>query len=238
MPGQALASDHPKLIYFVERRAEMDADAFRDRWREHAHLGMSMPRWRNIQRYAHCDAIAFADSRLPIAWCDGVGIIWYRDETRRLNHVTDNSAVPVMKQDEREAFARPVREVALLADEFILLPCTDSRSKLFLRLWRQPTIERAKFRTWWLAEAGPELAQRLATIDSIRGYVQNHARLVEAENAPPSLCDCVDEIACEDTAACEAVLIQLFDELHGFADHISSFKAIWTSETILHGARC
>ena len=237
MSRQVLATDHPKLIYFAERPTEMDADAFCGRWREHARLGMSMSRWRNIQRYAHCDAIATPGSRLPISWCDGVGIIWYRDEVRRLNHVTDNSAGPMMRQDEREAFARPVHEVALLADEFILLPCADTSRKLILRLWRQPAIKCAEFRTWWLTEVGHELARRLATIDSIKGYMQNHTRLVETAYAPESLCDCVDEIACEDATACEAVLIQLFDELHGFGDYISSFKAIWTNETILHGAR-
>jgi hypothetical protein len=236
MSGQVLATDHPKLIYFAKRRTEMDADAFCGRWREHARLGMSMPRWRNIQRYAHCDAVATPDTQLPIGWCDGVGIIWYRDEARRLSHVTDNSAAPIMKQDEREAFAQPVREVALLADEFILVPCADTPRKLILRLWRQPAIKCVEFRTWWLTEVGQELVQRLETIDSVKGYIQNHARLVETEHAPESLCDCVDEIACEDTAVCEAVLIQLFDELHEFGDYISSFKAIWTSETILHGA--
>lgn len=237
MPGQTRASDHPKLIYFAERRAAMDAAAFRARWRQHARLGMSMPRWRNIQRYAHCDAISIPDSLLPIDWCDGVGIVWYRDEARRLNHVTDSSAAPVMKQDETEAFARPVREVALLADEFILQPCADAPRKLFLRIWREPTLALTEFRSWWLTEAGSELWQRLAEVKTVQGYVQNHARLADSAYAPPPLCDCVDEIACADVAACESVLRQAIVELRGFGDRVSAYKAIWTTETILHDAQ-
>jgi hypothetical protein len=236
MRGQVLASDHPKLIYFAERRADMDAAAFRARWRQHARLGMSMPRWRNIQRYAHCDATSIPNSLFPLGCCDGVGIIWYRDEARRLNHVTDRSAAPMMKQDETEAFVRPVREVALLADEFTLQPCADVPLKLFLQIWRQPTLTLTQFRAWWLSEAGAELWQRLVEVKSVQGYIQNHARLADCENAPPPLCDCVDEIACGDVAACESVLSQAINELSGFDDHVRACKAVWTTETVLHDA--
>jgi hypothetical protein len=237
MPAQVLASDHPKLIYFAERRADMDATAFRARWRRHARLGMSMPRWRNIQRYVHCDAIPIRESLFSPGCCDGVGIIWYRDEARRLNHVTDSSAAAVMKQDETEAFARPVREVALLADEFTLQSCSGALLKLFLQIWREPTLALPEFRSWWLTEAGSELCQRLAEVETVQGYVQNHARIADSESAPPPLCDCVDEIACEDVAACETVLSQAIDELRGFGDHVRACKAIWTTETVLHDAR-
>jgi hypothetical protein len=234
MRGQVLASDHPKLIYFAERRANMDTIVFRTRWRQHARLGMSMPRWQNIQRYVHCDAIAIEDSMLPLGYCDGVGIVWYRDEARRLNHVADRSAAPLMKQDESEAFARPVREVALLADEFTLQHSVDAAHKLFLRIWRNPSISLTEFRSWWLNEAGVEVWQRLAEVKTVQGYIQNHARLTDSENAPPPLCDCTDEIACEDIAACESVLIQALNELRGFDDHVRGYKAIWTTETVLH----
>ncbi|MFT5219524.1 MAG: hypothetical protein ACI87H_001661 [Gammaproteobacteria bacterium] len=234
MSGPMLASDHPKLIYFAERSVEMDTAEFKARWREHARLGMSLPRWTNIRRYAHCDAIDLPASRLPIAWCDGVGVIWYRDEPRRLRHISDKSAAPMMKQDEREAFARPVREVALLADEFVIQAVADSPYKMFLRIWRQPDIAPADFRSWWLSEAGHELWQRLATLTTIQGFTQNHARLVDTEHAPPALCDCVIEIACADIAACEAVLSEALVELYGYDKYISNCSAIWTIETVLH----
>jgi hypothetical protein len=237
MRGQVLGSDHPKLMYFAERCADMDTTAFRARWRQHARLGMSMPRWRNIQRYAHCDAVTIPDSLFPSSSCDGVGIIWYRDEARRLNHVTDRSAAPMMKQDEAEAFARPVREVALLADEFTLQPHADAPRKLFLQIWREPMLALTEFRSWWLTEAGPELWQRLVKVKTVQGYIQNHARLTHSENTPSPVCDCVDEIACEDAVVCESVLSQALNELHGYRDHVRACKAIWTTETVLHDAR-
>lgn len=237
MPAPALSSDHPKLIYFAERHADMDAAAFRARWRQHARLGMSMPRWRNIQRYVHCDVITIPHTLLPLGSCDGVGIIWYRDEARRLKHVRDRSAAPVMKKDEAEAFARPVREVALLADEFVLQPSADAPRKLFLRIWRESALTLADFRSWWLNEAGAEIWKQLAEVKTVQGYIQNHARLVPGENAPPSLCDCVDEIACADVVACESVLSQAIDGLRGFDEHVRACTATWTTETVLHDAR-
>jgi hypothetical protein len=196
-----------------------------------------MPRWRNIQRYVHCDAITIPDPLFPLGCCDGVGIIWYRDEARRLNHVRDRSAAPVMKQDEVETFARPVREVALLADEFTLQPCADAPHKLFLQIWREPTLTLTEFRSWWLTEAGFGLWQRLAEVKTVQGYLQNHARLADSENSPSPLCDCVDEIACEDVAACESVLSRAINELRGYGDHVRACKAIWTTETVLHDSR-
>jgi len=234
MSRQALATDLPKLIYFAERREHMDASTFRTRWREHARLGMSMPRWRNVRRYVHCDSIAGADSLLPIAYCDGVAIIWYRDEARRLRHIGDRSAAPLMQADEADTFARPVREVALLADEFIFEPGSDIASKLFLRFWRQAAMPLAEFRAWWLQQAGPELNHRLADAGIDGGYRQNHARLQTDGVSTPALCDCVDEIGCDDRSTLENLLLAAFREIDGFGSHVNRYGAIWTVQTQLH----
>jgi hypothetical protein len=236
MSRQALATDLPKLIYFAERRAHMDAAAFRARWREHARLGMSMPRWRNVRRYLHCDSVDTPDSLLPVAPCDGVAIICYRDEARRLRHIGDRSAVPLMKADEAETFARPVREVALLADEFIFEPGGAATSKLFLRFWRQADAAPAEFRAWWLQDAGPEMSRRLASAGIDSSYVQNHARLPNDGAPTPALCDSVDEFACDDRAALENLLLSAFRDIDGFASHVDRYSAIWTMQTVLHDA--
>ena len=233
MSRQALATSLPKLIYFAERRAHMDASAFRARWREHARLGMSMPRWRNVRRYVHCDSIAGADSLLPLAYCDGVAIIWYRDEARRLRHIADSSAAPLMQADEADTFARPVREVALLADEFVFAT-GNAASKLFLRFWREAPISLADFRAWWLLEAGPELNRRLAGAGIDSGYVQNHARLQSDGVPSPALCDCVDEFDCSDRPALENLLLAAFSEIDGFTRHVNRYGAIWTAQSVLH----
>jgi len=141
-----------------------------------------------------------------------------------------------MKQDEREAFARPVREAALLADEFVLQASGAAPYRLFLRLWRNPRHARAEFRAWLLGAAGADLWQCLARADGVRGCIQNHARLDAAEHAPPALCDCVVEIDCAQIAACEAALGEACDEMAGRDDFLGQRDAIWTTATILHDA--
>lgn len=219
----------PKLIYFAERLPQFDRASFRSRWREHARLGMSMPRWRNIQRYVHCDSLEPPNSSLPTAWCDGVAMIWYRSEESRLDHVTDSTSGPRMKRDERETFARPVREVAALCAEHVFKPCEAARYKLFLRVWRKPAQSLESFRAERLAEHGPRLLRRLEAEGLCRGYVQNHARAeAPAHSVPPPLCDCVEELACDDATACAALLRPLLEE------DAAEVRAVWTEETLLY----
>jgi len=234
MSASPQASIEPKLIYFAQRCSGMDALAFRRRWREHARLGMSMPRWRNIRRYAHCDAFEVERSKLPIGWCDGVATLSYRNESCRFAHVTDASAAPQMKRDEAETFAHPVREAAILADELVFERSRSATTKLFLRLRRSDQITREEFRDWWSIEAGNGLRDSLLASGMVTEYIQNHARLEEAEYSPPSLCDCVDEIGSYDIDACESALLQVFAGLPGFARHVGGCSAIWTVETVLH----
>ena len=228
-------SGRPKLIYFAERRPDMDRDAFRARWREHARLGMSMPRWSNIHRYVHCDAVELPGLRMPAIRCDGVAAVWYRSEASRLKHVADRSAGPVLKRDERETFARPVREVAVLTGEHPIVPFGGERRKLFLRVRRNPQIGPADFRAWWLGKAALQVTKLLSETGPGCGYAQNHARPAD-EDAPEPLCDCVDEIAAADAARVDALLAGPIRDMAGFSDHVRDLAGIWTEETVLHPA--
>lgn len=228
----AAPTGHPKLIYFAARPPGLDPVGFRARWRQHARLGMSMPRWCNIQRYVHCDSVELVGTALPIAWCDGVAMVWYRSEESRLAHISDRSAAPVMKRDERETFARPVREASLLAEEHVLRACKPARYKLFLRLRARPDRSGPAFRDWWLGVMGPGLLQRLDAVDACRGYVQSHARAPDAgRGIPAPLCDCVDELACDHPERVDAALSAA---IAGAAEHLAEVKAIWTEETVLY----
>ncbi len=228
-------SGRPKLIYFAERRSDMDRDAFRARWREHARLGMSMPRWRNIDRYVHCDAVELPALRMPVIPCDGVAAVWYRDEASRRKHIADRSAGPVLKRDELETFARPVREVAVLTGEHRIVPFGAERRKLFLRVRRNPQVGSAKFQAWWLDKVAPKVAKLLSETGPGCGYVQNHARPAD-DDAPEPLCDCVDEIASGEALRVDAFLAGPIREIAGFSDHVRDLAGIWTEETVLHPA--
>jgi hypothetical protein len=226
---------HPKLIYFAERRAGLDHTGFVARWRQHAKLGMSMPRWRNVLRYAHCDSVD-VKTGLPVACCDGVATVSYRSEESRLAHVSDKSAGPAMKQDEQETFARPVREVAVLTEEHRFVEDTPARRKLFLRVWAKPGVPRADLRSWWLEGYASEFLRRLEASAACRGYSQNHARGENSgEGVPPPLCDVVDELATDDHAAASTAVLETLKSLPEAVGLVGEVKAVWTEETLLHG---
>jgi hypothetical protein len=120
------------LIYRAERHPRFDRAGFRARWRAHAALGMSQRRWRNILRYNHCDPI---DDAAP--W-DGVALLWYRSEAARQAHLADAEAGSIMRTDEAETFARPVRGFATLVEEHVVVaPHRSSFSVSFIDR-RQP----------------------------------------------------------------------------------------------------
>jgi hypothetical protein len=229
----AEATCTPKLIYFAERPPGYDLDAFRVRWRRHAELGMAQPRWRNIARYVHCDGVATSGSRLPIDWCDGIAMVWYRSEEYRLRHVSDRSSGPIMKQDEKATFARPVSEVAALTEEHIHRPCQPSRYKLFLRISIGQEASRAAFQSQWSRQQSALMLRALDAQGGCRGYVQNFSRPVNtAVNVPPPICDCIDEFATNDIHATERAVHEVLEALGDQTLHV---VATWTAETLLYG---
>ena len=228
-------SGRPKLIYFAERRPEMSREAFRARWRKHARLGMSMPRWRNIHRYVQYDAVTLPGLRMPAIPCDGVAAVWYRDEEHRLKHIADRSAGPILKRDERETFARPVRACAVLTEEHPMVPFGGERRKLFLKIRRNPRIGTGEFRRWWRDTFGPAFAKLLSETGAGGGYAQNHARRTDDDATEP-LCDCVDEIASAEAMRVDALLAGTVRETPGFPEHVRDLEGIWTEETVLHPA--
>lgn len=230
-------SDQPKLIYFAERNPNLDGVQFLARWRQHARLGMSMPRWKNIHRYVHCDAVEMPDLKLPVTWCDGVAIVCYRDEQSRLNHVSDKSAGPVLKQDELETFARPVRKVAILTDEYVIKSGNGEVWKLFIRVSRRSEISQVNFKSWWLLELGPRLLKRMEADGVCGSYIQNHARQPINDIGVASICDCVDEITSSDAATLDTLVAEVFQDVPRIKNYIDHIKAIWTKETILHEAK-
>ena len=118
------ASESPKLIYVAVRHPRFSHDAFIARWREHAALGMSQPRWRNVVRYLHCDRIDGLPASVPTIDCDGVAVVVYRSEEARQAHIADDTARRTMKQDELDTFAQPVANAALLLVETVERPAS------------------------------------------------------------------------------------------------------------------
>ncbi len=178
---------------------------------------MGQNRWTNILRYAHCDPL---DESSP---GDGVALLWYRSEAARLRHVGDDAARAIMRADEAETFARPVRAFSTLVDEVIFAPVASGAFKRFDFVWRAPSISRAAFRQWWERDHGPRRLAALAALPGFLGLVQNHARS-EAELTGFGLdCDGIEE---SDWAA----PTQFRDEPSA---SVGRSMPIWTREVVL-----
>lgn len=108
----------PKLIYLARRAPGLSRAAFIALWREHAALGMSRPRWRNIARYVHVDLE-------PGCGYDAIGMIWHRSPEHRAAHLADGTSRGEMEADEAATFARPIAECCLVAREEVLAAPVD-----------------------------------------------------------------------------------------------------------------
>ena len=117
----ALAEFRPKLIYLARRNPALSREAFVKRWRQHGALGMSLPRWRNIAQYVHCDVLhPQAQAAEVDTEYDGIGLIWHRSPEARAAHIADTSSRQTMERDEEETFAEPIVTSCLLARERVL----------------------------------------------------------------------------------------------------------------------
>jgi hypothetical protein len=111
----------PKLIYLAKRNPALSQPQFLKRWRQHGALGMSLPRWKNISRYVHCDVLHPAtDAAVSNDKYDGVGLIWHRSAQARAAHLADITSRSSMERDEFETFSEPIVNCCLLAREEIV----------------------------------------------------------------------------------------------------------------------
>lgn len=161
----------PKLIYLARRNPSLDAAGFVRRWRQHGALGMSLPRWKNIWRYVHCDTVRGSGIPGVSETYDGVGIVWHRSADARRAHRRDWSSQGTMERDELETFAEMVGHFCALYDETVLRPPqAGARVKLvrFLRAGdgadQAGFVAHASVSLDWLAEAAGE---------ALRGQVRN-----------------------------------------------------------------
>jgi len=222
----------PKLIYYAERHPRLDAEGFSRRWREHGRLGMSLPRWRNVLRYAQYDPI---DALRP-SWsapCDGVATVVFRSEENRVAHAADPDA-GVTRADERETFARPVKAFSVLTTEAVVLPHRRATCRLFLRLFRNPDVETAAWAEWLATERAARHSARMAALDPEAGYSQNIARPDSAGIGLGLHADCVEEISSDLVSELAAALEGEAADRE-FRRHVQRYDMVATREVLLHG---
>jgi hypothetical protein len=198
----------PKLIYFAERHPDVDPAGFRARWRAHGALGMRLPRWRNVLRYAQCDRIdAHFDMPGELA-CDGVATVVFRGEVERLAHIADPDG-RLTKADEAQTFAKPVRDVSALTRPMLIRPHrSGARMRLFVARRTAPDPGSVSF----LAEFGC-------------GHECNFVR-TDAPNA--LMLEAIDEVSIPEPVDARAILSRLAE-----ASPTQDFRWILTQECVL-----
>lgn len=200
----------PKLIYLAQRRRDLNPAAFTARWRQHAALGMSQPRWRNVERYLHCDTIRGLSHGLPEIDSDGVAIVVFHDEASRQNHIAEEASRVVMKTDERETFAQPVAHTTLLTHEHIIKPGPVGDYKLFV-FW-EANDEGQDFLPAWRA-SGQHWLTRLCDLNDI-GVVQNRPVQARPERLAGLHCDGIDEISSPDPTGLQLLAQEWVHSVH------------------------
>jgi hypothetical protein len=203
-----MTTDRPKLIYVAQRHPRYTHEAFIQRWRQHAALGMSQARWRNVALYLHCDRIDGLPPGVPTIECDGVAIVVYRSEQARQAHVADETARRTMKQDELDTFAQPVAHTSLLLREEIERPGPLDGYRLFV---------------FW-----SDMVRDIEPSNAEVGLTHNHpaGRIGDFE------CARVDEITSASVEPLCALAARIPDELQG----TSGARLVLTRTVVLHNA--
>jgi hypothetical protein len=188
------ADYQPKLIYLARRNPRLSREAFVARWRRHGALGMSLPRWKNIARYVHCDVQRPTTPAPELEFgYDGIGIIWHRSPEARGAHLADTSSRLAMERDEEETFAEPISMCCVLARETVILP-PEGSTQGFVKLhvfWMAPAAGTAPVRRMSGREPGQQ--EMAAAGASPRGHVINVPVVSSAGTGWGLACDCVEE---------------------------------------------
>ena len=165
----------PKLMYLARRHPALSKEQFTPRWRQHGALGMSMPRWKNIWRYVHCDVLAHHSGNDDSQGYDGVGIVWHRSPEARRAHREDTSSQAAMEADEVQTFDRLVGNFCALMEEREVLARSDASVKLIRFQQRQGDVGRETCIEEWAPLQAATLMRLSGVAGRLRGYVQNHA---------------------------------------------------------------
>lgn len=228
------ASDfEPKLVYLAKRNPALSREAFIARWRQHGALGMSLPRWRNIVRYVHCDVLPGSGAAPGLAQqYDGVGIVWHRSVAARAAHLADTRSREAMERDELETFAEPVGSSCVLTRESVVqLPAGAERTAVkLIRFMRTAVRADAEALGARRNEASGELRRRLIAAGAPpRGHVVNVA--LPPERAAWGLeSDCIEELWFDDAATARRAAAALGDDAVGHLQIIT----VLTNEVILY----
>lgn len=117
-----MSQDVVKVIYLARRNPALSAEMFRDRWRQHAILGGSIPSLRgNFVQIAQClnlyDRAVVPRSSLDY---DGVNLLTLQSRGLALSMHQDDVVLDIMLPDELMTFSTYVRHFSLQCVEHVV----------------------------------------------------------------------------------------------------------------------
>jgi hypothetical protein len=217
----------PKLMYLARRNPTLSREQFTPRWRQHGALGMSMPRWKNIWRYVHCDVLPESGSDY-----DGVGIVWHKSPEARLAHRQDTSSQATMEADELQTFDQlVVNFCALMEEGAVKAPQPSAGFKLIRFATCRGQISRDDL--WASAKAHANSLSATPVGRSMRGLTQNFALPSETGRPWGLAYDYIEEIwfdSVDDAAYARAQLQSAFPDVCDGRAHV----AVITNEVVLY----
>ena len=220
-----LTEDPIKLIYFGPRPRDRNLSAFRQRWRQHADLGMSRPFFRHMTLYKHLDALEPTEFGLSAAGLPataegeigGVGEIWV-EGSKALAEVIADPTAAVMLPDEVETFGRELGNSVIPTREHLVVergPVALSLVSLVFRAKASPSVN--------FSERWRQAGEHLLSIDKLSRhlsrYVQSQALSPHDDAQGFAELGFPSKGAANSFFAELALLNELASEEAGFIDH-------------------
>jgi hypothetical protein len=142
-----------KLVYLAPLERGVDHQTFRDRWRGHGELAMSLPQWRYVDRYELDPAVIAADGggASLTAGYGGIGMLWIGDMPE-FTAALDDGAGALLYRDELRVFGGLLGDNLRPTREEVVFDAAEPRFKLVVALWRVPSLSRDEFSQRWSAE--------------------------------------------------------------------------------------
>jgi hypothetical protein len=159
-----MSSSKTKLVYLAPLAEGVDHQEFRDRWRGHGELAMSLPQWRHVDRYELDPAVIEPDragTSLTPGY-GGIGMLWIGDMPAFTAALAEGAGA-VLYRDELRVFGGLLGDNLQPTREEVVYDAAEPRLKLVVALWRAPSLNRDEFSRRWSADfAGRTDAQSRA----------------------------------------------------------------------------
>jgi hypothetical protein len=151
-----MSTDRTKLVYLAPLEAGIDHPTFRERWRGHGELAMSLPQWEYVDRYELNPTLLDdgAEGARSTAGFGGIGILWIGDMPK-FSAALEAGAGAILYKDELRVFGGLLGDNLQSTREEVVFDTGEPAFKLVVALWRASGMSRDEFSRLWSASSAP-----------------------------------------------------------------------------------